>query len=1255
MAEVLTYNEVEEDTQEDKLSVHVHYYQLLKYASPLEIAMFIIGVVASALIGVSTPLSLLFFSDLVNDFASPTLGGFVVIIQKMAILGAITFVVAYIQMFCLQFCARRQTRRIRHRFFASVLRQDAAWFDVANVGVLITRLAEGVDKVEAGLGEKAGLFVQNLFVFIGGVVISLMKNWELALVSASFFPLVGASFAAVGFVVRKLSAKERAAYSRANGIAGEVLGAVKTIFAFEGQAREVKRYSGELSEAEKVGLKRSTIVGFVLGTTDASIYVLMAVTFYYGIIMLGRGTSDPGEIILVVLAMLFAGATVGQAFQQFDYFNFAVTAAGEIFPIIDRIPPIDKRPDDEKIRLSSVHCDIVFEDVSFSYPTRPDVLVLDRFSWHLRPGQNLAIVGASGSGKSTLVQLLQRLYDPDSGRITIDGVDLRDLDLAWWRSCIGVVSQEPTLFAGSLVENICLGKPNASLEEVEAAAKLAHAHDFISKLPEAYETVFVAQDGGGGMSGGQKQRVAIARALIRDPRLLLLDEATSALDTRSEKAVQVALGEATKGRTTVTVAHRLSTVRDADVILVMEKGRMVEAGSHEELMVRGGVYANLVMRGLKEKDDELDSDDDGVGDDDNVENIIRAIQLDQEKGDHKVLDGDGDVEGKTVLSSLSESVDDLVLEKRPNTFLEVLRLNAPEKWFIVLGCITSVLIGGTQAAFVIIYTEIYDIFFVNETQTRLDRASALCGAFGGLAALRLICYTLNGYAFGVAGGRLTTRCRILLFETILKQEVGWFDKPDNQPGALTGRLAADVPTLQNMTSRRLASMLETFVLIVASLFIGFFFSWQIALVSLAYFPILVIAGAFEMQTWSAEVTQKSVKGASLAQEVFTAAKTVSTLQAEEYFADKYASQALLSQSQILKGVARYALVNAIANSLMSFEFSGVFYLGGILLERGEVTILQLWRSFSAISFAASSLGYAASFAPDAKKASKAAKSIFEIIHRHPHLQPDRGDFPDHSFTGNIIFSNVRFRYPTRKQVPVLKGFTFNVPPGKSVALVGQSGCGKSTALQLVQRFYDPSNTDFTEGIILDGVNARTLAPNWIRRQIGVVSQEPNLLDLTIRENIAYGLNYRFENAEDVSAGVPMEAIMEAAKQANAHDFISNLPEQYETRVGPRGSRLSGGQKQRIAIARALVRDPRLLVLDEATAALDNESERVVQAALDEAMKRGGRTCLVVAHRLTTVEACDLVVVLDQGRAVEWGTPSALLQAKGAYYALHNAV
>ncbi|VDD81447.1 unnamed protein product [Mesocestoides corti] len=1176
----------------------------------------------NAVVGLSGPISFVFFSDVVNDFINPGLKEFQVVIERMAILGGATFVVAYIQMFCLQLCARRQAKRIRYLYFTSVLRQEPAWFDQQNVGTIITRLTEGVDKIEVGLGEKAGIFVQYILIFVGGIVIGYTKNWELSLVATAVFPPVVVAFAALGMITRKFTVKERMAYSKANAIAGEVLSSVKTVFAFEGQRRELNRYAAELSAAEKLGLKRSTLFGFVVGASDSSIYILMAVTFWYGIKMLSNGQSNPGDIILVVMAMLFGGATIGQAFHHFDYFGIAVGAASEIFPVIDRVPPIDKFAGGQ--RLEKVRGEISFEEVSFTYPTRQDI----------KPGQNVAIVGPSGSGKSTVVQMIQRFYDTDEGNVFIDGVDIRDLDLSWWRSQIGVVSQEPVLFAGTIAENIRLGRQNATQEEIEAAAKVARAHDFISKLPEAYET-FVAE-GGGGMSGGQKQRIAIARALIRDPRILLLDEATSALDTKSEKSVQRALDAAKQGRTTVIVAHRLSTIRDADVIIVVDRGSIVETGTHEELMAKKGIYAKLALRGLREETEKGDESDEDEDDDDVVKILETAHKL------------EGDVDAKTVISSLAESVIDFGVEKKRNVFVDVLRMNKPEKWYMVLGCLTSVLMGVLQASFVIVYTEMYDIFLESDEAKRFSRTSILCGVFGVLAFLRLLFYTLNGFAFGVSGERLTKRCRTMLFETMLKQEVGWYDEAENQPGALTGRLAADVPMLQNVSGRRLGSIIEMLVLSIASLFIGFFFSWQIALVSLAYFPILAFAGAFEAQSWTGEVSRKSVKGASLAHEAFSAVKTVFSLQIEDYFAKRYSDQALLSDRQIVKGVARYGLVSAIANSLMSFEFAGVFYAGGKLMEQGQVTLLEVFRSYSAVSFAASNLGYTASFAPDAKKASKAAEAIFQVLNRQPELLPDEGEFPDinlHPLQGSISFRNVRFRYPTRRRIPVLKGFSYDVPLGKSVALVGQSGCGKSTIIQLVQRFYEPSK-HANSGIILDGMDMSLIAPNWIRRQIGVVSQEPNLLDMTIRDNIAYGLNH-------VSGEVPMEAIIDAAKQANAHNFIIGLPQQYDTPVGPRGSQLSGGQKQRVAIARALVRNPRLLLLDEATAALDNESEQIVQAALDEAMKKGDRTTLVVAHRLTTVENCDLVVVLEGGRAVESGSPAALMEAKGAYFALHN--
>ncbi|KAL7062818.1 hypothetical protein AAHC03_01187 [Spirometra sp. Aus1] len=919
--------------------------------------------------------------------------------------------------------------------------------------------------------------------------------------------------------------------------------------------------------------------------------------------------------------MIFGGSTLGQSFQQFDHFNVAKVAATEIYETIDRIPPIDKRAPGKVIEKLSG--EIVFRNV------------LEDFNLTIRSGQTVAIVGPSGSGKSTVIQLIQRFYDASSGEITVDGTDIRELDLEWLRSQLGVVSQEPVLFAGTVSENIRLGKLDATQDEIEAAAKLSGAHQFVMRLPEAYET-FIAE-GGGGLSGGQKQRIAIARALIRDPRILLLDEATSALDTRSEATVQKALDNARVGRTVVIVAHRLSTVRDADVIMVVDGGVIKESGTHSELVEKNGIYAKLVNKSNEEGQDK-------AGDEAEEESDEEFVNM-----NHRVYKkGDDEYDNQSVLSfkSLSTVSSTLsVMEPEISATKEVLRLNKPEKVFLIFGIFMAVVNGVINVLFPVMYSELYDIFQETDTQTQLDRTVVLAILLAVLAVVRISALTAGGYCMGVAGERLTKRCRSLLFKAILNQEVGWFDATENQPGILTGMLAADVPMLQNISGRRLSSMIETTVLIVGSLIVAFFFSWQISLVALAFFPVLMIAGAFQMKQWTGDSQQANVKGAGLAHETLSNARTVFSLGVEEYFCSRYTDEALVQTKKIAKDVSVFSAVSALANSLMNFEFSACFYVAGILVSTSGVHFADIIRSYTAISFGAQNLGVVAGYAPDTKKARVAIVKIFKILRREPLLQANEGEFPSTGFQGELAFNNVRFRYPTRKKIPVLQDFTYDVPFGKSVALVGQSGCGKSTVLQLVQRFYDVTDLEEKGGIFMDGINIRRLAPNWIRRQLGVVSQEPNLLHMSIKENIAYGLNYENPTMDD---------IISAARQANAHDFIMGLPEGYETNVGPRGSQLSGGQKQRVAIARALLRNPRLLLLDEATAALDNESERVVQAALDEAMRKGERTTLVVAHRLTTVEKCDQIVVLENGKTVESGPPDTLMDMKGAYYALHKA-
>ncbi|VDK76396.1 unnamed protein product [Dibothriocephalus latus] len=535
------------------------------------------------------------------------------------------------------------------------------------------------------------------------------------------------------------------------------------------------------------------------------------------------------------------------------------------------------------------------------------------------------------------------------------------------------------------------------------------------------------------------------------------------------------------------------------------------------------------------------------------------------------------------------------------------------------------------------------------------------------------------------------------------QEMAWFDRVENQAGILTARLATEVQSLGKVTGTQLGVVVESFTLVVSSLIIAFTYNWKLALLNITFFPIVVIGGALQVSlfiplftgfvyskkvfvqltkiervtetdlsenrtpegvvipnsSFAAEIAatlkfrarvspmrqmnrgagQNACKGADIAQEAFSANRTVVSLGLQPYMYEKFKEASAPTAKELYVGSGLFASVHSMANSIVFFQFAAFFYVSAILYDAGEVGILAIFRIFASINFAAQGLGRAASLATDFKSAHSNIKRTLATIERTTEMDANVGASPETPLSGSIEFRNVYFRYPARRNILILKA-----KPNTSNALVGTSGCGKSTIIQLVQRLYDVDERGPDSGIFVDGMDLRSLSPNWIRDQIGIVSQEPNLFDVSIRENIAYGLNKKEPS---------MDQIIEAAKQANVHEFIEGLPEGYETRVGAGGSLLSGGQKQRVAIARALIRKPRLLLLDEATSALDVDSERIVQATLDTAMQAGSRTSLVVAHRLTTVENCDAIVVLSNGRKIECGPPQALMQAKGAYYALHN--
>jgi ATP-binding cassette, subfamily B (MDR/TAP), member 1 len=519
-------------------------------------------------------------------------------------------------------------------------------------------------------------------------------------------------------------------YAKAGNIAQEVFTAIRTVFAFNGAKKEHDRYVKNLDDAKFYGIKKGFLNGLLMGFLWLSIFGAYALGFWYGwsLSVPDPVTGQPaeytvGKILLVFFSILIGVFSLGNAGPFFGVSASARAAAYEVFMIIDRQPSIDSSSSNGK-KLDNIIGNISFENVKFSYPSRPDITILNGLNCSIESGLTCALVGSSGCGKSTCVQLLQRFYDPLQGAVKIDNLDIKELNVNWLRSNIGVVNQEPILFATTIAENIRFGKKDSTQEEIIQAAKNANAHDFIMTLPDKYETL--CGERGSQLSGGQKQRIAIARALIRNPKILLLDEATSALDNESESIVQAALDKARMGRTTLVVAHRLSTIRNADIIFAFQNGVISESGTHEELMQLKGIYYNLVItqqadlvkksagnkKQVKEKEeeeeeeisleDDSNSDKKSIKKDDDIK-----IDLNKEIKNEQVVNSEKKKK-KSLFGKKDKKEEKVEKEKEPS-MSQVFLMNRPEWGYIFLGCIASIVAGAIQPAFGIVSFFIFNL------------------------------------------------------------------------------------------------------------------------------------------------------------------------------------------------------------------------------------------------------------------------------------------------------------------------------------------------------------------------------------------------------------------------------------------------------------------------------------------------------------------------------------------------------------------
>ncbi|KAG8415746.1 hypothetical protein J3458_009568 [Metarhizium acridum] len=1128
--------------------------------------------------------------------------------------------------------AIRTTKNLRVDFVRQILRQEISFFDTPLLSVSGQVTING-NLIYYGISEKLGLVIQALSMLISAFIVAFVVQWKLTLITLAIVPVNTIVMLVCIYFDAKYEYQMFDIYGKSGSLAEEAFSTIRTAHAFWAFPKLAARFREILKEARQVGDKKSVIYAILFPVEFFSITAGYALAFWQGMRMYSSGEiQSPGTVVTVIFAVLVAAQALTQIAPQMIAISKAMAAAQDLFSTIDRKSSIDSLSD-EGIKIQNFQGNVEIRALCFSYPSRPSVPVLDNLGLDFPSGRTTAIVGASGSGKSTIFGLLERWYPYSSGEITLDGQRLEDINLRWLRTNIRLIQQEPTLFSGTIYQNVVdglCGTDHDSLPDedkrnlVIEACKSAFIHDFIQDLPSGYETWIGER--GASLSGGQKQRIVIARTIISDPKVLLLDEATSALDPSSEKIVQAALNSIARGRTVVIIAHRLSTIRDCDTIILLAKGKMIERGTHAELIELGGVYARLVRaQDLGQSSDQIEEAPDD--------------------GQHKAMAGKELTQISTTTNHNKSSTEPTDRHALLHGLFLVLK-EQRALWWPALVIFLSCMAGGiTYPAMAVLVSKSLEAY---ET-TDVTKANFFALMFFVVALGNLVLYAATGWLSNVVAQTVMEFYRGDIFNSTLRQDMLFFDRPENSTGALTSRLASEPTSLQELLSINMALIIICIVNLISSCILAIAYGWKLGLVlTCGALPFIVGSGYLRIRLESKfeqDTVERFATSSAIAAEAVMAIRTVSSLALEWTIIQRY--------QKGLEGIARHSigslgykmLFYSLSQSVSMLAMGLGFWYGGKLVSTGEYTSSQFYIVYLAVIFSGEAAAILFQHTTSISKAGTAINYIFKLRRDRIMFDDEPGpDFPPHAAIETlrdekgleVAFDDVHFSYPLRPKQKVLRGVNIKIKSGTMVAFVGASGCGKSTLVGLLQRFYDP-----TTGILWAGHrDIKTLHRRTYRRDMALVQQEPVLYQGSIRENITLGIEQGDRDPTETQ-------IMEVCQSANIWDFVLSLPDGLETPCGNQGFALSGGQRQRIAIARALIRKPQLLLLDEATSALDTESERVVKAALDRAA--AGRTTIAVAHRLSTIKDADNIIVVSRGSIVESGTHDELLRKKGVYH------
>ena len=1165
---------------------------------------------------------------------------------------------------------------LRTELFGSLSRLDGARQDQLHTGQIVSRSISDLNMVQ-GLLSMVPMLLGNVVLFAASLVIMAFLSPLLTVIALAVGPALW--LIALRSRTRLFPASWDAQQQAAN-VAGVVDGAVTGV-------RVVKGFGQEEQEIERLeGASRWLYASRVRAVRLMARYnpALQAVPALgqVGVLALGGWLAINGSI---TIGTFFAfSAYLAQLVGPVRALTALVTIGQEarasvirVYEVIDSRPVLTEKPD--AVPLPPGAPDVELDDVSFGYvPSEP---VLRGLSLHVRQGETLALVGTSGSGKSTISLLLPRFYDVRGGAVRVGGHDVRDLTLDSLRASIGLVLEESFLFSDSVRANIAYGRPDATMEQIVAAALAAEADEFIASLPQGYDTIIGEQ--GLTLSGGQRQRVSLARALITDPAILVLDDATSAIDARVEAQIHATLRKVMAGRTTLLIAHRRSTLQLADRIAVLDEGRLVDQGTHEELTERCALYRLLLA---------------GPGDD---AEGIDAGELDCYSSDaeHRATDAAADGHAGEVTPSLWGPVtaaDGAVLSTAgagadpagagagpdgaagrgtrlrgaggggrssmladlpptPELLAKVDALppasdvpevdqtwaRAPDPHFTLRKLLKPFAVALTIGLVLDGLDALASIAMPALVRGGIDNG-VLAKAFGVIIMIALLALAIvladwvinwiQTKVVGRNGERLLYALRVKIFAHLQRLGLDFYER--ELSGRIMTRMTTDVDALSSFLQTGLITMVNSGLSFIGVLIALLLINIRLGLVLLSILPVLIAATvvfrAKSSKAYGDAREKVSVVNADL-QENIAGLRVAQAYRREQVNADRFAglSEAYLgARLRAQRYIALYfpfvQALSTVAGALVLFAAAGQVHSGALKAGGLIAYLLYIDLLFSPIQQLSQVFdGY--------QQAAVGLRRISGLL-RTKTSTPEavRPITPHGRLRGRIDLRDVRFGYTGQSQ-QALDGVSLSIAPGETVALVGQTGAGKSTLVKLVARFYDVTSGS----LLVDGIDVRDYDLASYRQQLGVVPQEPYLFPGTVRDAIAYGR----PEASD--------AEVEAATRAvGAIEMVARLPGGFRHEVTERGRNLSAGQRQLIALARAYLVNPAILLLDEATAALDLAAEAAVNKATEQLAAR--RTTLVVAHRLTTAARADRIIVMEHGQLTEAGTHDELIARSGSY-------